>query len=453
MSALKFIHCSDIHLGRQRLGGKLPDDDFAKALDYIVQYALEQRVDGLLLAGDLYDSPNIQPPILRQATTCLLPLQEANIPVFAIEGNHDRATVTGETHTWVRYLNDIGLLHLLTIPFQAEGPVLTPWDEKTRRGSYIDYKGVRIVGAGYLGAGTIKRARLIWEAMTQWPKDSVRATVMLLHAGPDYMVQEGGGFAKETLEFLHQQVDYLALGHIHKPLNHGGWALNPGSPEHVRLEESRYDGQPRGMALVEIDPTAINPLQRAEILNVPKRRVISLRYDCSPHGNKTKRAMDGIQRDLSSLLKEAGAGPEDAVRLELTGAVNLGRIRLDTDALASYLEEDLPVLAVEINSGALQLANSEGLEAQGAAAVPTREALERAAIYDLVLHNPLVGLEEQANILAGLFHQFKEDVRSQVGYQEIRERLNSSGLVERLVQEALAEQPRRAVATAKEGED
>lgn len=452
MAALKFIHCSDIHLGRQRLGGKLPDDDFAKALGYIVQYALEQRVDGLLLAGDLYDSPNIQPPILRQATTCLLPLQEANIPVFAIEGNHDRATITGETHTWVRYLNDIGLLHLLTIPFQAEGPVLTPWDEKTRRGSYIDYKGVRIVGAGYLGAGTIKRARLIWETMAQWPKDVAGATVMLLHAGPDYMVQEGGGFAKETLEFLHQQVDYLALGHIHKPLNHGGWALNPGSPEHVRLEESRYDGQPRGMALVEIDPTAINPLQRAEILNVPKRRVISLRYDCSPHGNKTKRAMDGIQRDLSNLLKETGAGPEDAVRLELTGAVNLGRIRLDTDALASFLEESLPVLAVEINSGALQLTNGEDIAAQGAAAVASREAIERAAIYDLVLNNPLVGLEEQADLLAGLFHQFKEDVRNQVGYQEIRERLNNSGLVEPLVDEVLAEQPRRAVATAKEGD-
>lgn len=452
MSVLKLIHCSDIHLGRQRLGGKLPAADFAKALDHIVQFALEQRVDGLLLAGDLYDSPHIQPPILRQATSCLLPLQEAKIPVFAIEGNHDRATVTGETHTWVRYLNDIGLLHLLTIPFRAEGPVLTPWDEKTRRGSYIDYKGVRIVGAGYLGAGTIKRARLIWQAMAQWPRETAGATIMLLHAGPDYMVQEGGGFAKETLEFLHQQVDYLALGHIHKPLNHGGWALNPGSPEHVRLEESRYDGRPRGMALVEIDPTASKPLQRAEILNVPKRRVISLRYDCSPHSNKTKRAMDGIQKDVSEQLREIGAGPEDAVRLELIGAVNLARIRLDTDVLASFLEENLPVLAVEINSGALQLANSEGLANQETAVLASREAIEREAIYDLIVHNPLEGLEEQAELLAKLFHQFKEDVRNQRGYQEIRERLDSSGLVERLMQEALAEQSRCAVAMAKEGE-
>ncbi|WP_238473193.1 metallophosphoesterase family protein [Desulforamulus profundi] len=100
MATVKFIHCSDIHLGRQRLGGKLPDSDFAQALDWIVRYTIEQKADALLIAGDLYDSPSIQPPVLQQATACLKPLQEAGVPVFAIEGNHDRATVTGESHTW-----------------------------------------------------------------------------------------------------------------------------------------------------------------------------------------------------------------------------------------------------------------------------------------------------------------------------------------------------------------
>ena len=52
MPALKFIHCSDIHLGRQRLDGKLPDEDFARALGYIVQVALEQRVGVLYASGD-----------------------------------------------------------------------------------------------------------------------------------------------------------------------------------------------------------------------------------------------------------------------------------------------------------------------------------------------------------------------------------------------------------------
>ncbi len=453
MATVKFIHCSDIHLGRQRLGGKLPDSDFAQALDWIVRYTIEQKADALLIAGDLYDSPSIQPPVLQQATACLKPLQEAGVPVFAIEGNHDRATVTGESHTWVRYLNDIGLIHLLSIPFTSEGPLITPWDGRKRSGSYIDFKGVRIVGAGYLGAGTIKRARLIAETLTGWQQDGKPgASIMLLHAGPDYVVQEGGGFSKENLEFLHQCVDYLALGHIHKPMNHGGWAVNPGSPEHVRLEECRYDGQPRGMAVVEMDPSRTCPLQRVEIVAVPRRKVFSLRYDCSPHSNKTKRAMDAIQANITEKLRVLGASPEDAVRLELTGTVNLGRIRLDTEALALYLEENLPVKAVEVNSGGLQLAVGENSPEGTPQEIPSREALELSAIHEVVMHNLLPGLEHQADMLTRLFYQLKEDVRSRASAQEIRERLNACGLLELLVAEALEEMPERSVATAKEGD-
>ena len=102
---------------------------------------------------DLFDTPNIQPEHLQTAIDCLNPLREREIPVFAIEGNHDRPSLSAELVTWVRYLNDQGYLHLLSIPFTAEGPQITPWDPGTRWGSYLVYKGVRIIGAGYLGAG------------------------------------------------------------------------------------------------------------------------------------------------------------------------------------------------------------------------------------------------------------------------------------------------------------
>lgn len=458
MTNVKFIHCSDIHLGRQRLGGKLPDTDFAHTLSYIVQYTISEKADALLIAGDLFDSPNIQPPYLQQATACLLPLKEANIPVFAIEGNHDRATVTGESHTWVRYLSDIGLIHLLSIPFTPEGPVITAWDEEERRGSYIDFKGIRIVGAGYLGAGTIKRTRLIVESMAGWRAETngaapSGAVIMLLHAGPDYVVQEGGGFSKENLDFLQEQVDYLALGHIHKPMNHRGWAVNPGSPEHVRLEESRYDGQARGLAVVEMAPYEESPLKRAEIMAVPKRKVITLKYDCSPHGNKTKRARDAIQTDIEVKLKELGVDQESAVRLELTGAVNLGRIKLDTEALALYLEENLPAKAVEVNSGGLLLATGENTLAGNENQTASRETLELAAIHELISNNPLSGLEDQTDLLARLYFQFKEDVRTGASTEVIRERLNCNEMVEQLMATELDEVPERVVAAAEDGVD
>lgn len=457
MDVIKFVHCSDIHLGKQRLGGKLPDTDFARVFEYIARYTLAEGADAMLIAGDLFDSPSIHPPCLQQATACLGPLKEAGIPVFAIEGNHDRANVSGEATTWVRYLNDIGLIHLLSIPFTPEGPVITPWDEQRRRGSYFDFKGIRIVGAGYLGAGTIKRTRLIAESMAGWGrKGSVPnqpgAVVMLLHAGPDYVVQEGGGFSKENLDFLQDQVDYLALGHIHKPMNHGGWAVNPGSPENVRLEECRYEGQPRGMALVEIDPASPQPLVKAQIISPPRRKVYTQRYDCSPHGNKIKRAMDGIQADIETRLRELGVEPEAALRLELIGTVNLGRIRLDTEALAQYLEENVPLKAVEVNSGALLLTQRESSPGDDAITLPSRETLELAAMEELVANNPLPGLEEETSQLARLFYQLKEDVRTQASVQEIREKLECSPLVRQFAAQQEEETlPEAVVAAGQDG--
>ncbi len=451
--SVKFIHCSDLHLGRQRLGGNLPDSDLKAAFQYIVTYTLEQQADALLIAGDIFDSPNIQPPCLQQATECLKPLQQAGVPVFAIEGNHDRATISGDSPTWVRYLNDIGLLHLLSIPFNAAGPVITPWDPQTREGSYIDFKGIRLVGAGYLGAGTIKRAKLIAEQMAAWQQEpSPGAVVMLLHAGPDYMVQEGGGFAKESLEFLKESVDYLALGHIHKPMIYEGWAINPGSPEHIRLEESRYDSKPRGLAVVEIDPQRDNPLRRAEILAVPKRQVLTVQYDCTPHSNRTKRAMELISEEITGTLKELGAGPETAIRLELTGSVNLGRIRLDTAALAECLVQQVPVKAVEVNSAGLKVATNITDSELASVEATSREDLELLAIHGLVADKPLPGLEEQVESLARLFYLFKEDVRHHASAQEIRERLTGSDLVDRLVAEEVDKLQVRSVAAAKDGE-
>ena len=48
--AVTFIHCADLHLGRQRLGGKLPESDLAEALNYIVNYTIKEQADGLLIA-------------------------------------------------------------------------------------------------------------------------------------------------------------------------------------------------------------------------------------------------------------------------------------------------------------------------------------------------------------------------------------------------------------------
>ena len=143
--------------------------------------------------------------------------------------------------------------------------------------------------------------------------------------------------------------------------------------------------------------------------------------------------------------------PEAALRLELTGGVNLGRIRLDTEALAQYLEEKIPLRAVEVHSGALQPARAESSSHGDPAELPSREALELAAIEELVANHPLPGLEEDAGELARFFYQLKEDVRKRASVQEIRERLECSPLVSRLLsQNEELVQPEAVVAAARD---
>src|SRR2546423_7249191 len=218
---MKLFHVADVHLGRRRLEGRLPDKDFADAFDFIALKAIEERADAFLIAGDLFDRAQVEPPHLRQAQLVLAKLKRAAIPVIAIEGNHDKAFIHSEAPTWLQYLGEDDLLILLQTRFDSTGPLLVPWDPLTRRGAWLDLGGVRFVGAGYLGAATPHKVREIASRL-----EPERTHVLLLHAGPEYFTGEGGGFSKEDLQVLREKVCYLALGHIHKPMKHGDWACN-----------------------------------------------------------------------------------------------------------------------------------------------------------------------------------------------------------------------------------
>ena len=459
---LTFVHCSDLHLGRERLGSKLPQGDLAAALQYIVDFTIRQEADGLLLAGDLFDTPNIQPQHLGNAITCLTPLKERGIPVFAIEGNHDRPSLSAEAPTWVRYLNDQGYLQLLSIPFTPAGPVITEWDPASRRGSYLMYHGVRIIGAGYLGAGTIRRMQAIAAYLQDMDSECPGQrppTILLLHAGPEYLVHEGGGFDRDSLDFLRPFVDYLALGHIHKPMILNNWAVNPGTAENIRLEEASYGlsghGDARGLALLRLDLAGLFPQIAVEILPVPRRPVQLLRQDCS--GLTGSRAGEQLKTALLATARNAGVTPQTVIRVELSGELNLQRAGIDLAELAGFLEKELPVCAAELSMGTsdLSVGIGSGLELPGTG--ETREAIERQAIMDILAAGPPEFVEpQQLPDLTELFMQLKEAVRREEPAEEIVDRLARHSVVQELarkytaIREAAAAPGNAAEAVGKE---
>ncbi|HEY1944817.1 MAG TPA: DNA repair exonuclease [Roseiarcus sp.] len=97
MAAFRFLHVADVHLDSPLRSLSLRDPELASlignatrtALMRIVDLCLEERVDALLLAGDLYDGDQTSMKTARFLADQLGRLAEANIPTFVIRGNHD----------------------------------------------------------------------------------------------------------------------------------------------------------------------------------------------------------------------------------------------------------------------------------------------------------------------------------------------------------------------------
>lgn len=434
---MKIVHVADIHLGRRRLDGRLPDKDFADAFVFVASKAIEEKADVFLIAGDLFDRPQVEPPHLRQAQQVLVKLKQARVPVIAIEGNHDKASILSDAPTWLQYLAEDELLILLRTPFDSSGPLLTQWENSQKGGSWIDLDGVRFVGTGYYGAATPHKAREIASRL-----DLDKTHVLLLHAGPEYFVREGGGFSPADLEVLRSKICYLALGHIHQPMTHGDWACNPGSPENCDLREAACT-DPRGYAMVEIDPAIRQKPRSIKVYDTPRRAVHRLTLDCTSFGNKLKKGADALVDAAVDLIKEHRASPESIIALKLTGKLNLDRIALDQTAASAEIEKAAKVRAVSLDTTGLNIESGE-TEGQVVAVGEdlSREALEKAAIRNLVEPENLWGLDGHQDEFAALFYEMKEAVRAGKTGDDIADRINQSPLVS-LVQKSLEEQQHR----------
>lgn len=85
---MKLLHIADLHLGKRVMEYSMIEDARA-VVGEIVEIAKAERVDGVLVAGDVYDRP--VPPVeaVRLFSQFLTSLTQAGIRVFIIAGNHD----------------------------------------------------------------------------------------------------------------------------------------------------------------------------------------------------------------------------------------------------------------------------------------------------------------------------------------------------------------------------
>lgn len=208
---VKFIHCADIHLGRVQNNLEQRFVDFGNAFRHVVREALVRKVDFLLVSGDLFDKRNINARTLEQAVEILEPLKAADIPVIAIEGNHDKAFLR-DKESWMTFLARRGYIILLGPEFQGGKLVLEEYNRENCTGCYIDLmENVRVYGLGYLGRAAGSKLEELAPLLTE-----DKTNIVLLHAMVGRMGGELiGSIPKSEVACLKERVAYLALGHGH----------------------------------------------------------------------------------------------------------------------------------------------------------------------------------------------------------------------------------------------
>lgn len=103
---MKILHFADLHLGVESYGCLDPATglstrllDILKALDQVVNYAVENRVDLVLFCGDAYKTRDPSQTQQREFARRLRQLSQEGIPVFLLVGNHDLPNAIGRATT------------------------------------------------------------------------------------------------------------------------------------------------------------------------------------------------------------------------------------------------------------------------------------------------------------------------------------------------------------------
>ena len=85
---MKFIHLSDLHIGK-RVNEFSMLDDQEYILKQILDITDQQKPDGVIIAGDVYDKSVPSAEAVTLFDDFLVELSKRNLHVFVISGNHD----------------------------------------------------------------------------------------------------------------------------------------------------------------------------------------------------------------------------------------------------------------------------------------------------------------------------------------------------------------------------
>lgn len=266
---MKFLHISDLHIGK-RVNEFSMIEDQKYILRQIKEIALEKQVDAVMIAGDIYDKPVPSAEAVQLFDQFLTELADCGKKVFAVSGNHDSAEriafgaqlmssrevyvspVYDGTVKCVTCQDAYGELCIWLLPFIRPAAVRHAWRnmaeeagmENAIRNMQTDSEtmmedvgGTKQDLAQEDDVETVETYQdALQYVVTHMPVDASKRNILVAHqfvTGASRCESEeiSVGGLDQIEAGVFDVFDYVALGHIH-------------SPQHIGRETLRYCGTP-----------------------------------------------------------------------------------------------------------------------------------------------------------------------------------------------------------------
>ncbi len=257
---MKILHTSDLHIGKY-IGTYDLKEDTEYVLNQVVDTAIRERVEVVLISGDVFDRPNPSEEAIKMYVSFLKELLDKNIKVIAISGNHDSGIrlsaykdilgkgyfVEGEFNSPMRKVSlsdEYGPVNFYMLPFFT--PFIVKSNLKLEKGlENYDLAMDEI----------IKRENI----------DTSQRNIILAHqfvAGfkfggseEDFSYSNGdeknvAGVGIISLDKF-QNFDYVALGHIHKPQKISRETIRY-SGSLLKYKTSEIDGPDKSVVIIDL---------------------------------------------------------------------------------------------------------------------------------------------------------------------------------------------------------
>ncbi len=236
---IKILHFADAHIDMANYGRHDPESglplrvmDFLSSLDEIVQTAIDEAVDIVIFAGDAYRDRSPKPTFQREWDKRIMRLSKAGILTLLLTGNHDISPATGRAHAIQEFeslqVPNVVVLskpqflspsELNDLPIQV---LALPWISRSGLMANLELDGAEP------GKVYEEMESRLSDLVSSWVADADPSLPIILSAhasvegamyGSERMVMLGNDLVLPPALVKDKRLDYVALGHIHKPQN------------------------------------------------------------------------------------------------------------------------------------------------------------------------------------------------------------------------------------------